>query len=48
MDKYFKHLDNLRESGEINMYEAHLWLANEFDLTKSEAKVIVQEWMETY
>ena len=45
---YFQFLDSLRESGQINMFGAAPVLADMYDLSKSEARTIVKEWMETY
>jgi len=44
----FDYLDNLRESGVVNMFGATPYVQEAFDLTKSEARVILKEWMETY
>lgn len=42
-------LDELRESGETNMFGALPYLMNEFpELTKKEARAILNEWMETF
>ena len=41
-------LDELRESGEVNMFGARPHLMEEFDLTKEEAGAILSEWMATY
>ena len=42
------YLDNLRESGETNMFGAGQYLMMEFGLDKHEARAILKEWMETY
>lgn len=46
--EYFVWLDELRESGETNMYGASAFLMNEFDLDRQEAKAILIEWMQTF
>jgi len=48
MDKYFEYLDELRESGVTNMFGAGVYLQEEFDLDKREARKILAEWMETF
>ena len=41
-------LDDLRESGEINMFGARLWLIKAFELSGKEAREILTYWMETF
>ncbi len=41
-------LDNLRESGETNMFGAAPYLQNEFGLEKKEARSILTEWMDSF
>jgi hypothetical protein len=41
-------LDNLRESGEVNMFGARPYLMAEFGLDKKEAGEILSEWMKTF
>jgi hypothetical protein len=41
-------LDNLRESGEVNMFGAAVLLREEFDLDKPDSQEILSEWMETF
>ena len=41
----FIFLNNLRRSGETNMYGASPYLACAFDLPKREASKILTEWM---
>lgn len=43
-----KFLEDLRESGSVNMFQAHLHLALKFGITAHEAKEILIEWMKTY
>jgi len=47
-EHYFKYLDKLRESGNINMFSSGPYLQEAFDLNRTEAKQIVIEWMETF
>lgn len=47
-DVYFKYLDDLRDSGEVNMFGALPYLVSEFGLSKSEAQRALIEWMRTY
>ena len=46
--QYFQFLDSLRETGQINMFGAAPVLADMYDLSRSEARTILKEWMETY
>jgi hypothetical protein len=47
MHKWF--LDNLRESGETNMFGAAPYLECAFpDMTRRQAREIVAEWMRTF
>ena len=46
-DFYFSVLDELRESGKMNMFAAPRMLQEEFDMTKQEAKQIFTAWTET-
>jgi len=43
-----EYLDNLRESGETNMFGAGRYLENEFGLDKREAREILSEWMSSF
>lgn len=42
---YFDYLEQVRESGEINMFLAGSWLESEFGLDKREAKAVLLDWM---
>ena len=51
MDKYlpyFRYLDELRESGEINMMGAPREMEHEFGLDKAEARKIFGLWTEQF
>lgn len=43
---FYQYLFNLRDFGMINMHEAAKHLNKDFDIDKTEAERIVQEWME--
>jgi hypothetical protein len=44
----FNFLNDLRESGKINMFGAAPYLQEMFDLNRYEARDIVLEWMESF
>lgn len=48
LEEYFEFLDDLRESGEINMFGAARVLQEHYDLVKYEARDIVSAWMEQF
>ena len=43
--EFFEFLDELRESGEVNMYGAAPYLVKEFGMPKMTAYKILDEWM---
>jgi hypothetical protein len=45
---YFEFLDDLRESGTVNMFGASVDLREEFNLDKQEARKILSKWMTSY
>jgi hypothetical protein len=48
-DEHLVYLDELRESGETNMFGARPYLMEEFDeLSKTEAEVVLTYWMKTF
>ena len=47
-DSYKQFLDDLRDSGEINMFGAPAVLQREFGVSKELARSIVIAWMEDY
>ena len=47
-EKYFIFLDNIRETGKINMLGAAPYLQEAFQLNKYDAKDILLEWMNTF
>lgn len=46
--EYFSALDNLRSSGQINMFGAPRWLQDTFGLSKEEAKFVFTKWAEQF
>ena len=44
----FKFLDDLRESGSVNMFGAGPVLQEVFGLKRLEARMIVKDWMESF
>lgn len=47
-DDHLIYLDELRESGETNMFGARPYLIEEFDLPKSDAGTILSYWMASF
>lgn len=43
-----EYLDNLRESGETNMFGASPYLMMEFGLEKREAHAVLSQWMKSF
>ncbi len=48
LSSMFEALDDLRESGEMNMFGAPRWLLENFDLTREEAQYTFDQWTKTY
>jgi hypothetical protein len=46
--EYYEYLDELRESGETNMFGAAPYLAAAFGLDKREARKVLSAWMESF
>ncbi len=46
--KMFEYLDDLRESGVVNMFGARPYVAREFGLSSQEASAVLSEWMKTF
>jgi hypothetical protein len=46
--EYFEFLNQLRRSGQINMFGAGPVLEEVYDLKRHEARAIVVEWMKQY
>lgn len=47
-EKCFVYLDELRESGVVNMYGATPYIIKEFDIPRSEAINLLTAWMDTF
>lgn len=47
-DEHIMYLDDLRESGETNMYGARSYLMDEFDLSKDDAATVLYYWMKSF
>lgn len=43
----FEYLDELRDSGEVNMFGAAPYVASDFFLSKREARQVLMEWMDS-
>ena len=48
LEEMFIFLDDLRESGETNMYGAAPYVQREFGVSYNEASEIVSTWMKTF
>ena len=46
--KVFKYLDELRESGDTNMFGAGAYVEDEFGLEEKEARELTIGWMQTF
>lgn len=48
-DDHLEFLDELRDSGDTNMYAAGSWLSDEFpDLSRNDTKAILRYWMKSF
>jgi len=47
-DEHLEYLDALRESGDVNMFGARPYLADEFGLDKADSSAILKYWMESF
>lgn len=47
-NEHLKYLDNLRESGETNMFGAGSYIEDEFGVDKQDARIILTYWMESF
>ena len=47
-ESMFLYLDDLRESGQVNMFGSGTYLQSAFGLSRYEAKDVVLEWMKTF
>ena len=48
MKAFFTILDDLRESGSINMFGAPRWLQDNFGLDKPTAQLVFKKWSESF
>ena len=48
MEDYFEFLDNLRESGQVNMFGAGQVLQEVYGMNRHEAREVVAAWMEQF
>lgn len=48
ISEYFDYLDQLRSSGETNMYGAGPYLTREFDLDRRESQAVLRMWVDTF
>ena len=47
-NEVFLYLEELRESGVTNMYGAHLYVMEDFEVNKAMAIKLVKTWMDNY
>jgi len=47
-NEYLEYLDDLRESGDTNMFGAGAWLEAAFGLTRRDARTVLTYWMATF
>tara|TARA_R110002020_G_scaffold26072_7_gene84378 strand:+ start:830 stop:1042 length:213 start_codon:yes stop_codon:yes gene_type:complete len=47
-DEHLTYLDELRESGETNMFGARPYVAEEFALEDKDAAAVLKYWMQTF
>ena len=47
-ESMFQYLNDLRESGQVNMFGSGMYLQSAFGLSRYEAKDVVLEWMKTF
>lgn len=47
-DEHLIFLDELRESGETNMFGARPYLMDEFELDKKTAAIVLSYWMKSF
>lgn len=47
-NEHLEYLDDLRESGETNMFGAGPYIQAEFGLPENESRKVVSYWMETF
>jgi len=45
---YFEMLDNIRESGVMNMFAAPRWMEENCDLSRADARAVFMAWTEQF
>ena len=48
IEEHLTYLDDLRESGIVNMFGAGEFLRHEFDLSKKDSYTVLNYWMESF
>jgi hypothetical protein len=48
LEEYFEYLDNLRKSGETNMFGAGSYIQVEFGIDEDNARKVLAYWMNTF
>lgn len=48
MTEFFEYLDELRESGETNMFGAGPYLREEFDMDRATSHTVLKSWQDTF
>ena len=47
-EEHLTFLDDLRESGETNMYDATPWLIDKFDMTRKQGIEVLRYWIKMF
>ena len=48
MKEYFDYLNELKDSGETNMFGAGFYLQEEFGLSRKESREVLLAWMKSF
>lgn len=48
LTEFFAYLDDLRESGVINMFGAGAYLQDGFNISREDASAVLSKWMSTF
>lgn len=48
LTEFFIYLDELRDSGTTNMFGAGRYLCDDFDLEKTDARIVLTAWMKAF
>lgn len=46
--EHLEYLDDLRQSGVVNMFGAGAYLQRDWDLSRTEAHEVLKQWMDTF